>query len=165
MSDISEARNAAHTLKDQGRSLEGVQETAERSNQGTERSTEGAERRAPHTDTPRTPAPHTDLADVEFIIRDLGGDDGNGVLINGQRRTQALLKDGDEITLGEVSMRFSQAAPKTLNLTAQDEISARLHHIADKQDGGNGEERRRKKFYIAGRARREEHERRAAQLS
>ena len=50
----------------------------------------------------RTPA-------AEFVITDLSGAEGNGLVINGERRAQASLADGDVIQLGEARMRFASA--------------------------------------------------------
>ncbi len=46
----------------------------------------------------------------EYVIVDLSGREGNGVLVNGQRMPEARLAAGDEIVLGTVSLRFEQAA-------------------------------------------------------
>ncbi len=40
--------------------------------------------------------------DAQIVIRDLSGEGGNGVRINGERVTQATLADGDRIALGKV---------------------------------------------------------------
>jgi hypothetical protein len=45
----------------------------------------------------------------EFVIVDLSGRDGNGVLVNGERLAEARLFDGDRIALGEVNLRFESA--------------------------------------------------------
>jgi pSer/pThr/pTyr-binding forkhead associated (FHA) protein len=42
----------------------------------------------------------------EVVITDLSGDDGNGVLVNGVRVTEARLTQGDMINVGEVKLRF-----------------------------------------------------------
>ena len=44
-----------------------------------------------------------------FIITDLSGKDGNGVLINGARLAQARLTDGDVIELGRMKLKFESA--------------------------------------------------------
>lgn len=49
-------------------------------------------------------------SDDEYVIVDLSGREGNGVLVNGQRIPEARLAAGDEIVLGTVSLRFEQAA-------------------------------------------------------
>lgn len=49
-------------------------------------------------------------SDDEFVIVDLSGRDGNGVLVNGERTPEARLSAGDEILLGNVSLRFEAAA-------------------------------------------------------
>lgn len=46
----------------------------------------------------------------EYVIVDLSGREGNGVLVNGQRMPEARLAAGDEIVLGDVSLRFETAA-------------------------------------------------------
>lgn len=46
----------------------------------------------------------------EYVIVDLSGRDGNGVLVNGCRTPEARLAAGDEIQLGNVSLRFETAA-------------------------------------------------------
>ena len=44
-----------------------------------------------------------------FVIIDLSGKDGNGVLVNGARTAQALLADGDVIELGRMKLKFESA--------------------------------------------------------
>ena len=44
-----------------------------------------------------------------FIITDMSGASGNGVVVNGERLRQALLYDGDRIELGEARMTFESA--------------------------------------------------------
>lgn len=44
--------------------------------------------------------------EAQFVIRDLSGDDGNGVTVNGTRVRQAALNDGDTIGIGLVMLRF-----------------------------------------------------------
>jgi len=44
----------------------------------------------------------------EVVITDLSGDDGNGVLVNGVRVTEARLTKGDTINVGEVKLRFDE---------------------------------------------------------
>jgi hypothetical protein len=46
-------------------------------------------------------------ADQRFVITDLSGKDGNGVLLNSERVEQAPLAAGDIIELGDVKMRFT----------------------------------------------------------
>lgn len=48
--------------------------------------------------------------DDEYVIVDLSGREGNGVLVNGERTPEARLAAGDEIVLGNVSLRFETAA-------------------------------------------------------
>ncbi len=50
----------------------------------------------------RTPA-------AEFVITDLSGRDGNGVVINGEKRAEARLAPGDMIVLGDARLRFDSA--------------------------------------------------------
>jgi FHA domain len=45
-------------------------------------------------------------AEALFLIKDLGGPEGNGVVINGERVTDAHLLDGDRITLGHTTLIF-----------------------------------------------------------
>jgi pSer/pThr/pTyr-binding forkhead associated (FHA) protein len=45
--------------------------------------------------------------DTGFVITDLSGEHGNGVRINGQRRAQAPLADGDRIELGRATLTFA----------------------------------------------------------
>ncbi len=44
--------------------------------------------------------------DGDVVITDLSGEEGNGVLVNGTRVTEARLKQGDAIHVGEVRLRF-----------------------------------------------------------
>lgn len=44
--------------------------------------------------------------DQDYVITDLSGSKGNGVIINSSRIEQSLLRDGDVIELGEVRLRF-----------------------------------------------------------
>jgi hypothetical protein len=46
-------------------------------------------------------------ADGGFAITDLSGSDGNGLFVNGERRTRARLGNGDVIRLGDAELRFS----------------------------------------------------------
>jgi hypothetical protein len=48
-------------------------------------------------------------ADARFMITDLSGAHGNGVLINGERLTQAQLRPGDHIVLGGAALTFESA--------------------------------------------------------
>jgi hypothetical protein len=50
----------------------------------------------------RTPA-------AEFVITDLSGREGNGVVINGEKRAEARLAPGDMIVLGDARLRFDSA--------------------------------------------------------
>jgi hypothetical protein len=45
-----------------------------------------------------------------FAIVDVSGPDGNGLVVNGQRRTTAVLAHGDTLELGRARMRFATAA-------------------------------------------------------
>lgn len=45
-----------------------------------------------------------------FAIVDVSGPDGNGLLVNGERRTSAVLMHGDRLELGKTRMRFATAA-------------------------------------------------------
>ena len=49
------------------------------------------------------------VSDEAFVIRDLSGRGGGGVLINGQRRQEAQLVDGDLIELGRARLKFESA--------------------------------------------------------
>lgn len=50
----------------------------------------------------RTPA-------ADFVIMDLSGHEGNGVVINGEKRVEARLAPGDTIVLGDARLRFDSA--------------------------------------------------------
>lgn len=65
--------------------------------------------RLPHTTVHRHHAIIHRTPEAAFIIMDLSGHDGNGVVVNGQRLAEARLKPGDTIQLGEISMRFECA--------------------------------------------------------
>ena len=47
--------------------------------------------------------------ETSYMITDLSGDSGNGVLVNGTRISQAALAGGDVIELGQVKLRFGTA--------------------------------------------------------
>ncbi len=47
--------------------------------------------------------------DADYVITDMSGEGGNGVLINGERFAESRLFDGDIIQLGEARMRFESA--------------------------------------------------------
>ena len=49
--------------------------------------------------------------DGDFLIRDLSGQAGNGVYVNGMRIEQAALRSGDLVELGAVRLRFQQQRP------------------------------------------------------
>ena len=49
--------------------------------------------------------------DGDFLIRDLSGDQGNGVYVNGARIAQTQLRPGDLVELGAVRLRFQQQRP------------------------------------------------------
>jgi pSer/pThr/pTyr-binding forkhead associated (FHA) protein len=44
----------------------------------------------------------------EFFVQDLGSTNGTGV--NGQREPRSALKDGDELQLGKLAVRFARIA-------------------------------------------------------
>jgi hypothetical protein len=44
--------------------------------------------------------------DGDVLITDLSGSEGNGVLVNGARTAEARLSKGDNITIGEVKLKF-----------------------------------------------------------
>lgn len=48
-----------------------------------------------------------------YTITDLSGAEGNGVLVNSERVTQAQLRDGDIIELGTVKLRFALGRGRT----------------------------------------------------
>lgn len=48
--------------------------------------------------------------DNSYVITDLSGPEGNGVLVNSERVDQATLASGDLIELGDVRMRFRMAS-------------------------------------------------------
>ena len=50
-------------------------------------------------------------ADGDFLIRDLSGQNGNGVYVNGSRIDQTALRPGDLVELGAVRLRFQQHRP------------------------------------------------------
>lgn len=45
--------------------------------------------------------------DGGFVITDLSGSDGNGLMVNGERLERARLDNGDVIRLGDAELRFS----------------------------------------------------------
>ncbi len=45
--------------------------------------------------------------DAYYVVTDLSSAEGNGVLLNGTRVTEARLKDGDTLQLGDAVLRFS----------------------------------------------------------
>ena len=47
--------------------------------------------------------------DADYVITDMSGEGGNGVLINGERLAESRLFNGDIIQLGEAKMRFESA--------------------------------------------------------
>jgi hypothetical protein len=49
--------------------------------------------------------------DGDFLIRDLSGQTGNGVYVNGSRIEQTALQPGDLVELGAVRLRFQQQRP------------------------------------------------------
>lgn len=44
--------------------------------------------------------------DSEFVIMDLSGQSGNGIVVNGEKRAEARLSNGDTILLGDARLRF-----------------------------------------------------------
>lgn len=44
--------------------------------------------------------------DAAYVITDLSSAGGNGVLVNGQRTTEAQLNDGDTVELGQIKLKF-----------------------------------------------------------
>ena len=48
-------------------------------------------------------------ADEAFMIKDISGQDGSGVRINGEPKAEARLADGDVIELGRARLRFENA--------------------------------------------------------
>ena len=48
-------------------------------------------------------------SDKKFVITDLSGQEGNGIILNGNRITTSELKTGDMIELGDVRLRFLEA--------------------------------------------------------
>lgn len=49
-------------------------------------------------------------AEQEFVITNLSGEDGNGVIVNGDRVETMTLSNGDLIELGDVRVRFHKGA-------------------------------------------------------
>jgi hypothetical protein len=49
--------------------------------------------------------------EAQYIIMDLSGAKGNGVVVNGQMVTQSALASGDTVQLGEVRLRFEAGCP------------------------------------------------------
>jgi pSer/pThr/pTyr-binding forkhead associated (FHA) protein len=47
--------------------------------------------------------------DEAFMIKDISGRDGSGVRINGERKAEARLADGDLIELGRTRLKFENA--------------------------------------------------------
>ena len=47
--------------------------------------------------------------DADFFITDLSGQEGNGIRINGTRRAQSQLINGDVIELGKARITFATA--------------------------------------------------------
>jgi hypothetical protein len=52
------------------------------------------------------------VSDGQWLLRDLKS--RNGVLVNGERISEATLADGDVITVGETSLRYEEMAPRGL---------------------------------------------------
>jgi type III secretion system (T3SS) inner membrane Yop/YscD-like protein len=48
-------------------------------------------------------------ADEAFTIKDISGQEGSGVRINGEPKAEALLADGDVIELGRTRLKFENA--------------------------------------------------------
>jgi hypothetical protein len=53
-------------------------------------------------------------ADAEFVITDVSGAEGNGIVINGQRLNETRLRPGDTIQLGDAALTFDSALPAYL---------------------------------------------------
>ncbi len=66
--------------------------------------------RLPHASVHRHHALIHRTSEDEYVIVDLSGRGGNGVLVNGQRTPETRLAPGDEILLGDVTLRFENAA-------------------------------------------------------
>ncbi len=49
-------------------------------------------------------------AERGFEVTDLSGADGNGVIVNGRRVQNIRLRDGDQLMLGEVKLKFNLAS-------------------------------------------------------
>jgi hypothetical protein len=49
--------------------------------------------------------------EAAFVIVDVSGENGNGVLINGARQSRARLCDGDVIKLGRACLKFESPSP------------------------------------------------------
>jgi FHA domain len=49
--------------------------------------------------------------EAAFVIVDISGEEGNGVLINGARQSRARLCDGDVIKLGRTCLKFESPSP------------------------------------------------------
>jgi pSer/pThr/pTyr-binding forkhead associated (FHA) protein len=52
---------------------------------------------------------------ADFIITDVSGQAGNGVVVNGQRLAETRLKSGDTIYLGEAALIFESTLPAYLS--------------------------------------------------
>lgn len=63
--------------------------------------------RLPHASVHRYHAVIHRTEEADFVITDLSGEAGNGVRVNGERRTQSRLVDGDLIELGKARMTFA----------------------------------------------------------
>lgn len=62
--------------------------------------------RLPAKTVHRTHAVVHRTSDADFVVTDVSGTGGNGVLLNGNRVSEARLNHGDRIELGEVALRF-----------------------------------------------------------
>jgi hypothetical protein len=69
----------------------------------------------------RTPEAH-------FVITDVSGESGNGVVVNGQRLTETRLKAGDTIQLGDAALVFESALPAYLSASMPASISQNQSH-------------------------------------
>jgi hypothetical protein len=49
--------------------------------------------------------------EAAFVIVDISGENGNGILINGARQSRARLCDGDVIKLGRTCLKFESPSP------------------------------------------------------
>jgi hypothetical protein len=62
--------------------------------------------RLPHKSVHRHHAILHRTPEGAFVVMDLSGRDGNGVTVNGLRKNEVRLADGDLVQLGDVALRF-----------------------------------------------------------